>query len=69
MVLDACVDHASALVSLHALEPGDSHLYFISQHERAARVTLAFRDGNDDDAAVRLLLRSGDRLRVASSSL
>jgi hypothetical protein len=33
----------------------------------AARVTLAFRDNDDnDDAMCELLLRSGDRLRVAS---
>jgi hypothetical protein len=63
-----------ALVPPHTLEPGYSHLYSIPQQQQhwrggaAARVTLAFRD-DAGDAAVCLLLRSGDRLRVASSSL
>ena len=60
----------TALVSPHTLEPGYSHLYSIPppQHQRA-RVTLAFRDGDDnnsDSAACELLLRSGDRLRVVA---
>jgi hypothetical protein len=70
---EVCADHAAALVPLHALEPGYSHLYSIPLHEQggdaAARVTLAFRNGDAGDSAVSLLLRSGDRLRVASSSL
>ncbi len=56
-----------ALVPPHTLELGYSHLYSIPppQHQRA-RVTLAFRDSDDSDSAVcELLLRSGDRLRVA----
>ncbi len=63
----------ATLVPQHTLEPGYSHLYSIpqpqQQHGRggaAARVTLAFRDDDAADAAVCLLLRSGDRLRVAS---
>ncbi len=70
----------AALVPPHTLEPGYSHLYSIPQppqhqhHGRggvAARVTLAFRDNdhdhdNDGSAVCELLLRSGDRLRVAS---
>ncbi len=78
MVLEegACANHA---VSPHALEPGYSHLYSIPQQQNkrggggaAARVSLAFRDsdddgGNNNNGTVRLLLRSGDRLRVASS--
>jgi hypothetical protein len=73
MVLEekACANHAAALVPQHALEPGYSHLYSIPQHEQggcaAARFILAFRDGDANDTAVCLLLRSGDRLRVASS--
>jgi hypothetical protein len=69
-------DRCAALVPPHTLEPGYAHLYSIPQpphqHWRggaAARVTLAFRDnddGDDDDAVCQLLLRSGDRLRVAS---
>ncbi len=67
-------DRGAALVPPHTLEPGYSHLYSIpkpqQQHGRggaAARVTLAFRDDDDAaEAAVCLLLRSGDRLRVAS---
>ncbi len=61
----------------HTLEQGYSHLYSIPQpqhpHGRggaAKRVALAFRDEDDhaaDAAAVCLLLRSGDRLRAASS--
>ncbi len=63
----------AALVPPHTLEPGYSHLYSIPpQHHQhhgrgspaAARVTLAFRD--NDSAVCELLLRSGDRLRVAS---
>ncbi len=63
----------AALVPPHTLEPGYSHLYSIPpQHQHhqgcgslaAARVTLAFRD--NDGAVCELLLRSGDRLRVAS---
>ncbi len=57
----------TALVPPHTLEPGYSHLYSIPppQHQRA-RVTLAFRDSDDSDSTVcELLLRSGDRLRVA----
>jgi hypothetical protein len=56
-----------ALVPPHTLEPGYSHLYSIPppQHQRAC-VTLAFRDSDESDGAVcELLLRSGDRLRVA----
>jgi hypothetical protein len=71
----------AALVPPHTLEPGYSHLYSIPpqlpQHPHyqgrggaAARVTLAFSDNGDDDndasAVWELLLRSGDRLRVAS---
>ena len=57
----------TALVPPHTLEPGYSHLYSIPppQHQRA-RVTLAFRDGDDDSPACELLLRSGDRLRVVA---
>ncbi len=62
-------DCSAVLVQPHTLEPGYSHLYSIpqQQHRRgaAARVTLAFRE--DGDAAVCLLLCSGDRLRVACS--
>ncbi len=56
----------AALVQPHTLEPGYSHLYSIPppQHQRA-RVTLAFRDG-DDSPVCELLLRSGDRLRVVA---
>ncbi len=67
----------TVLVPQHTLEPGYSHLYSIPpqppQHQHhgrggvAARVTLAFRDNGDNDGAVsELLLRSGDRLCVAS---
>jgi hypothetical protein len=54
----------AALVPPHTLEPGYSHLYSIPppQHQHA-RVTLAFRDS--DSPVCELLLRSGDRLRVA----
>ncbi len=65
----------AALVPPHTLQPGYSHLYSIppQQHQHyqargsraAARVTLAFR-GDNDSAVCELLLRSGDRLRVAS---
>ena len=59
----------AALVPPHTLESGYSHLYSIPppQHQRA-RVTLAFRDGDDnsDSAVCELLLRSGDRLRVVA---
>jgi hypothetical protein len=68
---------AVVVVSPHALEPGYSHLYSIPQKQQnddrggcaAARVTLAFHDSNDNNngtVAVRLLLRRGDHLRVAS---
>jgi hypothetical protein len=65
-------DRGAALVPQHTLEPSYSHLYSIpqQQHGRGAaeRVTLAFcDDGDAADAAVCLLLRSCDRLRVASS--
>jgi hypothetical protein len=66
-------DRSAALVPQHTLEPGYSRLHSIPQpqhqHGRggaAARVTLAFRDDDAADAAVCLLLRSGDCLRVAS---
>ncbi len=56
----------AALVPPHTLEPGYSHLYSIPppQHQHA-RVTLVFHDTNYS-AVCELLLRSGDRLRVAS---
>jgi hypothetical protein len=65
-------DRSAALVPQHTLEPGYSHLYSIPQQQHgrgaAARVTLVFRDDDGDaaDAAVCPLLRSCDRLRVAS---
>ncbi len=49
--------------------PNASSRAVLHQHARwgaAARVTLAFRDNDDDDDAVCLLLHSGDRLRVVS---
>jgi hypothetical protein len=64
-------DSGTALVPPHTLKPGYSHLYSIPQQQQhgrggaAARVTLAFRD-DAGDGAVCLLLRSGDRLCVAS---
>ncbi len=67
-------DRSAALVPPHTLEPGCSHLYSTPQQQHgrgaAARATLASRDDGDAaDAAVCLLLRSGDRLRIASPSL
>ncbi len=67
-------DRGAALVPPHTLVPGYSHLYSIPHHQEgrgraAARVSRAFRDkgfDNDDSAVCELLLRSGDRLRVAS---
>ncbi len=68
-------DRGAALVPPQPLEPGYSHLYSIPHHQgrgrAASRVTLAFCDNdhdNDSDASAvcELLLRSGDRLRVAS---
>ncbi len=62
----------AALAPQHTLKQGYSHLYSIPQQQHgrcgaAARVTLAFCNGDDGNATVCLLLSSGDRLRVASS--